>query len=401
MLGKASLLALLLASGVGSTALAQDTSSKLLAQSPFDAETRNLMASLPCTWAAMGGRTGPSYGAERFDFVCKGGTWGTVTLLLDASDTEPPFLTRLRLGYRNTAKTHPVMAQDAATAEHFLQSILNRYVPSTDAARARKNFWEADNSRSRTNGITTRTWAERNATGTHQWLEIQFPERFKAAPRPERPPITVGSGLLTPTPQGATVGQPMVQVPLLPKPTNTRGAAPKTLLDKLGNLVGISATEIRPAPYPVLIDPAQLNTEPAPESLVSATPPPVVSSTLVPDAAILSGGRAPAPTNFNQYNKAEDLTRDIEQKAAQTTTGLMQKASPTVPVTSGPRLQAVPTPQVNTGLQNPAPQTQAPAQPDPRYTPNRALPQLKFIPKAEPLNTAPDVIRFEDEGSGL
>lgn len=403
VLYRASLLALLLASSA--VGYAQDG---LLAQSPFDAETRNLMESLPCTWAALSGRVGPSYGSERFDFSCKAGTWGTVTLLLDASESEPPYVTRIRLGYRDTSRNQPVMAKDAAVAEHFLQTILNRYVPAAHAKRVRNTFWAGSSDRTFLANTRTYTWSEETITGASHWLEVRLPTRPSDAqntPQPRTQSLgQTGEGLLSTQPKTETIPQ-AVNIPLnAPSKPDTRGNAPETLLDKLGNLVGVSATQIKPAPYPVLIDPSKLNTAPAQESRVAPTPPPVVSSSLVPDAAVLSGSRAPAPTNFSEYNKAEQLTRDIEQKAAQTTTGLMQQASPTTPA---PSLNAVPTPAVQTQPQGAAatgleaPKQPATQQPEPRFTPDRALPQLKFIPKAEPLDTHTDVIRFEDEGSGL
>jgi hypothetical protein len=106
------------------------------------------------------------------------------------------------------------------------------------------------------------------------------------------------------------------------------------------------------------------------------------------------------------------LTKDIEEKALSTAQKAMQSASgamavsPSIPQgTPAPSLPAVPLPTLNPAitptdaglLKMPAAQSAA----EPRFTPHRDLPQLKFIPKAEPLNTQNDVIRFEDEGSGL
>jgi hypothetical protein len=126
-----------------------------------------------------------------------------------------------------------------------------------------------------------------------------------------------------------------------------------------------------------------------------------------------------APSNFDIYNKAEALTRPEAIRAfGGTAKAKVLPASPTTPV---------PTPVVNatslkaTGglatapsesvapVAKPQPQAQPQQQPQPQpqqpstYTPSnlRPLPQLQFVPRAEPLPNPGQTIQFEDEKSKL
>jgi hypothetical protein len=326
---------------------------------------------------------------------------------MDQSATNPATLGRIRLAYRNWAAEVNPAANEAVIAEQFLQALLARYVPAADAPLVRQAFWAARRASFSAGGTRTRTGAEKGPGWVQHWLEIELPERNVAyAPWPTRAITPSSAGLLSepetlPTLPAVITPQIPLQVPLHAPASPLRGAMPQTLVDRLGTMLGVTLAPSATEPLPIPVNPATLNTAPAPESLVKPTPPPVVSVTLVPSAEALSSGRAPAPSNFSVYTEAERLTRDIEQRAMQNNMNV--SPSLVAPIAMPPSTtieNAAATLTSPTQPQTPTPAT-PPAATEPRFTPNRALPQLRFIPKAEPLDTTGDVIRFEDEGSGL
>jgi hypothetical protein len=415
-------------------------------ETPFQAETRLITQNLPCKWVSMGGRTGPSYGSGYFDFSCKGGTWGTITLLMNAQGFRENTLGSIRLGYRDWDPAINPTAGEAAMAEQFLQYVLNRYVPANIAPAAREGFWQGTGSW-KSGGTRVRAMHEEGNGYVQRWLAIERPQTQATAlqygtmpvvPRPWReapaaqptPQPAASTGLLKPTEASAPLPnftpatpQAPVQLPspaLLPQegvrreaplqvPSNApagpaRGSAPKSFLESaaetIRGLTGLPSGNSPTAPLPAAADLTRLQTAPAPESLATPTPPPPVSATLVPAIETVINNRPTAPTNFSAYNEAEQLTKDIEARALAEARNL----SPTTTAIASATLQVAPLAAPTQPTAQPAAPVAAPpapAQPDPRFAPTRDLPQLKFIPKAEPVDTKGNVIRFEDEGSGL
>jgi len=413
-----------------------------MAETPFQAETRLLTQTLPCKWVSMGGRTGPSYGNGRFDFSCKGGTWGTVVVLLDdTAGFSGSSLGQVRFGYRDWDPAINPTAGEASVAEQYLQYVLNRFVPATAAAKLRDDFWQGQPRQLKVGETQISIKIEPNAGFTQRWLIVQRPQTnaggdnnpvlpavstawrqptdgglFQPAAttqpnRPGLPQSPVNLPLPTPTLQQGVRREAPLQIPAnapaspRPAPETKRGTAPQTFLESaastLRNLVGWPANTSPSAPLP---SPANLNRlndlPPAQESRYRPAPPPPVSSSLVPAVETLLNNRPLAPSNFADYNQAEQLTQDLEARALAAQRSLSSTLlSPTVAV-STTNLQVAP-------IQPPSAQvspTMSPAPSkvdDPRFTPSRDLPQLKFIPKAAPIDTRNDVIRFEDEGSKL
>ncbi len=415
----------------------------------FQNETRLATEALPCKWVAMGGRTGPSYGSGRFDFSCKGGTWGTITLLMDAGGLRGNSLSQVRLGYRDWDPAVNPTAGEASVAEQFLQYVLNRFVPAAVAPAVRQGFWQGRPQRWRSGSVRVNLNTEMGEGFVQRWLIVERPfvdqQEMNFGPTlpvvaPWRQPPTDG-GLLVPeqavkptvrpaTPQSpvnlpapARIQQQGVrrdaplevpaEAPAGPR-RDQRGEAPQSLLDSAAatfrGLVGLEAKPDALDTAPVLADPARLQTAPAAESLQRAAPPPRISPSLVPSVESVIDGRAPAPTNFAAYNEAQSLTRDLEARAmadrralaspTQVVAGAEQAIAVSETMVASPTLQVAPLQAPTATVQPPALSESKPVA-DPRFVPSRDLPQLKFIPKAEPVDTSDDVIRFEDEGSGL
>jgi hypothetical protein len=419
-------------------------------ETPFQAETRLITQNLPCKWVSMGGRTGPSYGSGYFDFSCKGGTWGTITLLMNAQGFRENTLGSIRLGYRDWDPAVNPTAGEAVMAEQFLQYVLNRYVPANIAPQAREGFWQGAGSW-KSGGTRVRSTYEEGNGFVQRWLAIERPQTqatalqygtMPAVPRPWReapdgqptPPLAASTGLLKPmeasappsnlTPQFTPVSpQAPVQLPspaLMPQegirreaplqvPTNApagpaRGSAPQSFLESaaatIRGLTGLPSGSSPSAPLPPAADLTRLQTAPAPESQATPAPPPPVSASFVPAIETVINNRPTAPTNFSAYNEAEQLTKDLEARALAEARSL----SPTTTAITSATLQVDPLSALAQPTAQPADPVATPpaaAQPDPRFAPTRGLPQLKFIPKAEPLDTSREVIRFEDEGQGL
>ncbi|MCA3244252.1 MAG: hypothetical protein INF43_02970, partial [Alphaproteobacteria bacterium] len=373
-----------------------------------------------------------------------GGTWGTVTLLLDASPLGGNSLSQVRLGYRDWDPAVNPTAGEASVAEQFLQYVLNRYVPATEAARLRTDFWEGSQTRVKEAGTKAEVKMEEGQGFVQRWLVIQRPQANTTAltytttpaiPAPWRQPAD-GGLLRAPTgpvtvPAGGSLPQAPVNLPLpLPAPQqglrreaplqvpanapagpqSERGAAPKSFLESaastLRGLAGLPDKASPSAPMPPLADFDRLHDmPPAQESRYRPTPPPPISSSLVPAVETVINNRPVAPSNFAAYNEAEQLTKDIEARALEMSRNVsasvavasttLQVAPLQAPQPLGPATQPATPAQATAAPQTPTP----PA--DPRFAPSRDLPQLRFIPKAEPLDTRNEVIRFEDEGSGL
>lgn len=56
-------------------AVEEDSAPGMLPFTTFEAEQRAVTSKLPCKWISMGG----GQGEARYDFLCKGGTWATVS----------------------------------------------------------------------------------------------------------------------------------------------------------------------------------------------------------------------------------------------------------------------------------------------------------------------------------
>lgn len=375
----------------------------------YTVEQKEILGQLPCKWISMGGRIGPSHGGGRYDLLCKGGTWGTVSLFLDRKGADG--IGNVRFIYTDwNPQIHP-NAGEAVMAEVFLQHILNRLVPATLAKSVREAFWDGTADAWIRAGVRVTVSHEEKPNQVWRKVEISGMGRPTPgltrddSPMFERP--AVSTGLVQDTPPANTDDDTRVQAPIhiLPKP----GAVP---MKPSAAGEGLAVPDSAPASAPKALipaAPAELNTAPAAETLVPIKAPPVISASLVPDADMLTRGRAKAPSNFDFYNKAEALTRAEEIRALGTVTATTPGVKPVVrdgsavqapPAVSGPSVAPMDSPAAAAPVASPVvPPAAAPALPQDKAP--RALPQLQFVPRAEPLDTTKDVIQFEDDKSAL
>ncbi len=418
----------------------------------FQQEELAISQNLPCKWISKDGRVGPSYGSGRYDYLCKGGDFATVNLYLDKSSGDG--IGRVRLMYREWNSAMNPNAGEAKVALQFLQHVTGRFVPAAAAGQVMDTFWAQTNRKWVQDGVEITFDLEKGqqfnvrkltlvpkesgrslgiapiiggglakpgvAPSQPVQVYIETPDGQKKPVAPVVTPTDAGLTKQPAQPAAPSVVLPTVPAAILPLPgvgTPKLGdglvvppsapAGDKTKLEQPGKLEQAS--------------PAELHTAPAPESLVTPTAVSVPSTSLVPGNQDLGvGGAVRAPSNFDIYNKAMELTKDVEAKAQikKVEDAKVTASKPVGPDTAAPSLKPVPTPgeaaaQAGEGLGNGAPAVPATTTPKledvgqptnyqgPRRTETRPLPQLKFVPKAEPLRTPDDVIQFEDEKSRL
>lgn len=432
----------------------------------FAHERQQIMDKLPCKWISMAGGSG----LDRHDFLCKGGTWATVSLMLDKSSVDANGIGRVRLIFREWPETVHPGGGEAYVAQQYLQHVSNHFVAANLAREVQEAFWQK----------RSRQWR----VGRSILVGYTYENRGQFAIR--RLEI-VGQGAalegrasqaaMPVTPSEAGLGEAIPGTkPVAPAPATQPATQRPSVFQPLPDrpLPSTPATDVSKLPLPRLdgtkpledATPEELNTAPEPGTQRPPVAPAAISNTLVPTAADRVGNRPKAPTNFEAYNKAEEMTRDIEMKALEdsrrdtriqpstpqpepkpadtapekATPARVPEVKPVAPAKPAESLNAVPTPSMDsieaTPLERPeqgewpqgeglgSPSQPAPGQPgsviqqtspgtasnlpssvtmpgDPRYAPTRNLPQLQFIPKAVPLERVDEVIRFEDEKSGL
>jgi hypothetical protein len=408
-------------------------STKMLPFTTYQKEVQAAMQDLPCKWVSMDGRLGPSYGSGRYDFLCKGGDWATVSLFYDKSSSGG--VGRVRLMYREWKDNVHPNAGEAFIAQQFLQHVMNRFVPANSAGQVMEGFWQNKNRDWAGDGVKVSFSVDSShndfdvrslevvgtATGLTTTPAAALPQPITAKPVPMVPVplVTPTDAGLSKAPPLAPVATPQVQEPAvvlpqapvsLPVPQNT--GAPVVPVKELQVPADAPAAQITSTL--IKASPAELNTAPAPESLAKPAPLPPVSSSLIPNPEAAIMGREQAPSNFAAYNRAVELTKDLEKKAMIAPPDKVKSVVAPTPqakaqaTASKPAGKEVPVgidrqrdPNAELGLPKDATVAAPQAPQDPRFAPVRPLPQLKFIPKAEPLPETNDPIQFEDQGSGL
>lgn len=441
---------------------------QVLTFTTFQQEVAAVTQSLPCKWISKEGRLGPSYGNARYDFLCKGGDFATISLYLDKSKGDAQGVASVRLIYRDWVASANPNAGEAALAEQFLRHVTGRFVPAHRAPAVADVFWGTQPRSWREGGLEIAyeyeqkeglAFALRKLTvsAVQQSLGIQLPSlpflgsSGSGTPNPRLQPgvevlIYDEHGQLVPsksrpvpgvavaprsvpvaTPADAGLSRP-VNSPVVTSPASNILPAPTGSLPVSVGVGGAAGSLVVPAAAPAgaaqpdktlkPASPAELETSPAPESLQQPEAPPVPAASLVPTVNDLVTGGQRAPSNFDAYNRAMELTKDVEKKAQitkveQARVTASKAATPTVvvpPAQPAPSLAPVPTPgaasatapaSVAEGLGASAPSSLPVNYQGPRSTPERPLPQLKFIPKAEPVQNPAEVIKFEDESSKL
>lgn len=431
----------------------------------WQAEQQAIVRGLPCKWVSMNG----TYAGGRYDFLCKGGTWATVSLFMDKSDGVADGVGRIRLHYVDwNPKVHP-SAGEAFVAQKFLGFVVDRFVPGSAAPSVLEAFWrEGGRSWSGSGvqvsysfddqkdfnihkleirgvgkslvgigGVATREVTSGVTPSDAGLLKTPQGVEWSAQPTPPAGPVRWTSSTVSvapvplPAPQEFGRSEPVPQIlppgglPVATQDSSTLEKAKAALRGMLGQ------EQVPPLDR---AHPSELDTSPAPESLARPAPLPGVSPSLVPDADEIANGPK-APSNFDAYNRATELTRDIEKRAntqvilpnkvvpvdeARKLLAVSPTAARPAPLAApGPSLPATPTPGLDSEPNSDAtvPGSGRPVRLSPEelesgglgtYDPMnpqrsrqvRPLPQLQFIPRAEPLK-GDEVIRFEDEGSKL
>jgi|GEM_PF-6121369 len=414
---------------------------------PFTTYTdarKQVLAALPCKWVSIDGHVGPSYGGKHYDFICKGGDWGTISLFLDKSGGYGDGLGGVRLLYRAWKSQVNPNAGEAFIAEKFLQHVAGHFIPASIAGEAMEAFWGTRSGHWSANDTDVSFSVEDGPQFVIHKLEIkgtassqvEVPHGLKPAVAGAVMPLPDAAGLSKEPPHEqpvrivpqtmpvrAHVGTegplPVAKpiTPVLPKPVElpVPGSRP-AIASPEGLMVPDNAPAGPVSPSLPKASPSELNTAPAPESLVKPAPPPAVSSTLAPGVQVDGVLNQRAPSNFDDFNKAMDLTKDVQQRAqtlgkdgkpeaapaptpeqkAQATASKPEAAAPAKPVATPATPSAPAAPAVNGGVVTIQGNDYIIGKP-----PVRPLPQLKFVPKAEPLKDGNSPIQFEDEKSTL
>ncbi|NBV54757.1 MAG: hypothetical protein EBR79_03490, partial [Proteobacteria bacterium] len=88
--------------------------SRVIPFTNFAKEQQNILNSLPCKWVSQNGRLGRIESNQRYDFLCKGGIWGTISLFLNQSPSFENGISNLRLHYRAwNPEAHPSAGEAA------------------------------------------------------------------------------------------------------------------------------------------------------------------------------------------------------------------------------------------------------------------------------------------------
>jgi hypothetical protein len=410
----------------------------------YSHEQRAALDTLRCAWRSDDVR----YADGRADFLCVGGTWATVELMFDRSHRVGDGLARVRLLWREWPSDHPA-STESYVAQAYLAYVADHFVPVKLSHEVMQAFWQPRTREWQMHHDLRITYTDTDSGGyrLHKLVVEGLSDKLTLPTTPPQPPLRAYTAPQVEAPRTPShVQQPPQVIPQPPADRPPVALPPARHRPPSSPLPSQSQAPKAPPPppnAPLPATPADIPAQAQPIEKQRPAPPP--PENLVPDARQRGGG-TPAPTNFSIYNKAEQLTRDTELKAfgkaapPKALPGTAPKAAPASqePVKSGglilppgsvaplptpptkgqgpavlpviplpvPAVSATTTPPSPTvaegeGLGNPS----APAAP---YTPvgngsggARPLPQLKFIPRAQPLGPADEVIHFEDEKSKL
>ncbi|MBI1309598.1 MAG: hypothetical protein GC129_07130 [Proteobacteria bacterium] len=401
----------------------------------YQAEQLAVSKQLPCKWISVGG----TFAGGRYDFLCKGGTFATVSLFLNKPDGMADGVGEVKLMYRDWKPSVNPNAGEAMIAQQFLTFVVSRFVPASISGQVLQAFW--DDGARRWGGSAVDVKVSLSDKGQYAMRELDVTGNGRTLVGVKGMAVSEQKDLPAPVPSGAGLLEEEAYKPIMaPSPetkwTPVTNSAP-VVLPPPGAVparVGGEGLAVPPsAPAGPVEDnvlrkalPAELNTAPAPESIKPIVPLPVVSQSLIPEGEDATRGKSMAPSNFDAYNKAEALTRDVEKRAKTQVQGeegqKLEKARETLqaqPVQPAPGVAPVPTPAVQGGQDATVPGNGQPVRVDPfanedsdtpqgNYDPNSAwyqrgqpLPQLKFVPRAEPLVGPEGSGPVEDGRSGL
>jgi hypothetical protein len=114
---------------------------------------------LDCRWMSTAPHGRARYAdAQGYDFLCKGGTWGTVTLMYDKGRREDS-LHRVRLIWREWDPAHHPAGGEANIANIYLGFVVDHFIPQKYAAAVRQAFWSQRSQR----------WSGRLVNAWYEW----------------------------------------------------------------------------------------------------------------------------------------------------------------------------------------------------------------------------------------
>ena len=105
----------------------------------FAHTSQQITEGLPCKWVSTQNRWSDR---QKYDLLCTGGDWGTVTVMVDKASKHADQVGRIRLLWRNwDPKVHPAWGE-SQTAAIFLNFILNNFVPKRFVHEIQHAFWQ-------------------------------------------------------------------------------------------------------------------------------------------------------------------------------------------------------------------------------------------------------------------
>lgn len=107
----------------------------------FDAERQAAQKNLVCKWISLP----PVHQRSDFDFLCKGGTWATVSYILDRNAQDSTALGRARLVWRQWHPNAHPSGGEAYAVQPFLTHVLHHLVPANQAQDVEYAFWQTKN----------------------------------------------------------------------------------------------------------------------------------------------------------------------------------------------------------------------------------------------------------------
>lgn len=107
----------------------------------FSETRQQMLENLPCKW--IGQDAGP-FDTQTQDFVCQGGNWGTITVLLEEEFNQ---VTDMRLVWRAWNRDVHPSGGEANAVPPFLNFILEHYVPQAVAPSVANAFWQCHRER--------------------------------------------------------------------------------------------------------------------------------------------------------------------------------------------------------------------------------------------------------------
>lgn len=207
----------------------------------FSQTTQFVQQNLNCKWISTVPTKGRSKLENRtYDYLCKGGTWGTVTLLVDAKTNDS--LGAVKLIWRSwDPAVHPA-GGEASSAALFLDFFAHYFVPEKLADDIKTNFWQPKNKKWRTNLVDIQHYyTQEDGYGLH---ELLVTGKGKALPQGGYQPQPAAPQHVEPPVSPPQFTPPVVRPKPQPKPVPPKLAAPKPVAE---NLTPAPVAPLKPA----------------------------------------------------------------------------------------------------------------------------------------------------------